>query len=141
MLSPQKLCTEDSVLVLLFFADSGCFLVALVAEVGLENSIDIFSSYLPVTSGFKQIKTFIWIMCRSKTQPAVETRADEIYLGYSPQCRLSMPFPTVSPCFLLVEGLSTVMVRASSFCQQNNLALPACDLSQNQLQCWGLFYT
>lgn len=125
------LCAESSeaLLGVAAFADSGCFLIAQVPAAGLENSINIISAYLAVTSGFKQIKTFIWIMCRSKTQPAVEARADDIYLDCCPKCQPSMPLPSVSLCSLLADGFSTVMVRASSFCQVNNLALPACDLS------------
>lgn len=62
------------------FADGVCFLVAQVAEVGLENSVSIISAYLSVTSGFKQIKASIGIMCRCKPQLAVKTRADHAHL-------------------------------------------------------------
>lgn len=68
------LCAESSEALLGFaaFGDGGCFLIAQVAEAGLENSINIISAYFPVTSGFKQIKTFIGIMCRCKTQLSLE---------------------------------------------------------------------
>lgn len=138
------LCAESSeaLLCVAVFTDSACFLVAQVAEAGLENSINIILSYLPVTSGFKQIKIFIWVMCRGKVQPAVEARAEDgIYLDCSPQCQPSMPLTSVSLFSLLADGLSTVMVRTNSFCQVNSLALPACDLSCSQLQCWALFST
>lgn len=59
--------SPEALLGVAVFADTGCFLIAQVAEAGLENSINIILSYLPVTSGFNQIKTLIWIMCRSKT--------------------------------------------------------------------------
>lgn len=131
--------SSEALLGVAVFADSGCFLIAQVAEAGLENSINIISAYLRVTSGFKQIKTFIWIMCRSRTQPAVEASAGDIYLDCSPKCQPSMPLSSVSLCSLLADGLSTVTVRASSFCEVNNLALPACDLSWCQLQCLALF--
>lgn len=94
------LCAESSkaLLGVAVFADSGCFLIAQVAKAGLENSINIILSYLPVTSGFKQIKIFVWIMCRGKIQPAVEARAGDIYLDCSAQCQPSMALPSVSLC-------------------------------------------
>lgn len=48
------LCIEspEALLGVAVFADTGCFLIAQVAEAGLENSINIILSYLPVTSGF-----------------------------------------------------------------------------------------
>lgn len=57
----RLLCDESSeaLLDLAVFADGGCFLIAQVAEAGLENPISIISAYLPVTSGFTQIKTFV----------------------------------------------------------------------------------
>lgn len=69
-------CAESSEALLGFaaFAHGGCFLIAQVAERGLENSISIISAYFPVTSGFKQIKTFVGILCRCKTQLALEAR-------------------------------------------------------------------
>lgn len=92
------LCAEPSKALsgFAFFADGGCFLIAQVAEAGLENSINIISAYLPVISGFKQIKTFIGIMCRCKTQLAVE--ADHMHLDGSPRCQPSMPLPSASVC-------------------------------------------
>lgn len=94
------LCAESSEAPLGFavFADGGCFLIAEVAEVGLENSINIISAYLPVTSGFKQIKTFIGIMCRCKTQLTVEARADHMHLDCSPRCQPSVPLPLAGLC-------------------------------------------
>jgi len=94
------LCGESSEALIGFaiFADGGCFLIAQVTEAGLENSVSIISAYLPVTSGFKQIKTFIGIMCRCKTQLALEARADHMYLDYSPRCQPSMPLPSAGLC-------------------------------------------
>lgn len=48
------LCIEspEALLGVADFADTGCFLIAQVAEAGLEYSINIILSYLPVTSGF-----------------------------------------------------------------------------------------
>lgn len=96
------LCAESSEALLGFavFADGGWFLIAQVAEAGLENSISIISAYLPVTSGFKQIKTFIGIVCRSKTQLAVEAGADHMHLDCSPSRQPSMPLLSASLCHL-----------------------------------------
>lgn len=105
------LCAESSEARLgsTVFADGGCFLIAQVAEAGLENSSSIIPAYLPVTRGFQQIKTFVAIVCRCKPQLAVETRADHLHLG-SPRCPLLCATP-------LPDGLSAGMVRDRSFCQ------------------------
>lgn len=106
------LCAESSEALLGFaiFADGGCFFIAQVAEVGLENPINIISAYLPVTSGFMQIKTFVGMMCRCKTQLAVEARADHIHVDCcSPRCQPPMALAlswSLPPCCQMGSLLS-----------------------------------
>lgn len=90
--------SSEALLGFAVFADGGCFLIAQGAEAGLENSINIISAYLLVNSGFKQIKTFVGIVCRCKTQLAVGARAGHMHLGCPPRCQPSMLLPSAGLC-------------------------------------------